>query len=141
MCLQLLLRFFQLSGGIFGFCHGDPHCYTFSHRKFDYQGACEYTLVETCGEGEPLAKFKIIGTFDKPKPRFRVTVVTEVRLLYKGSVFEFKGPFGSHFDGVPVELPFTKNGVTMRFIPKKKWVGFRLRHIVTISLQKAGRVC
>ncbi|XP_071838865.1 IgGFc-binding protein-like isoform X2 [Apostichopus japonicus] len=101
---------------------GDPHFLSFDSRKFDYQGSCEYTLVETCGTGEALPYFELIGNFNKPRPHFRVTVTASYRLHYRGIVFEVRGARGCFVDGAAVTLPFSREGVTMTYVPNNKWV-------------------
>ncbi|PIK62565.1 putative IgGFc-binding protein [Apostichopus japonicus] len=103
-------------------CSGDPHFASFDKRYFDYQGACEYTLVEVCIEDNTIPYFKLIGNFNKAYPHDRVTVTVSYRLEFKGSVFEIRGSPGAFVDGVPVTLPFTRHGVTMTYVPHQKWV-------------------
>lgn len=109
-------------GDIGASCSGDPHFASFDKRYFDYQGACEYTLVEVCIEDNTIPYFKLIGNFNKAYPHDRVTVTVSYRLEFKGSVFEIRGSPGAFVDGVPVTLPFTRHGVTMTYVPHQKWV-------------------
>lgn len=117
--------FVNFIGPIGGGLSGDPHFTSFDGKRFDYQGACEYTLVEPCGNDEGLDYFKIIGNFNKPYPHFTVTVTVSVRVEYNNSVYEFRGNRGTLVNDVPVTLPYSRDGISLSFVPSNRWVSER----------------
>ncbi|XP_071839367.1 IgGFc-binding protein-like isoform X2 [Apostichopus japonicus] len=112
----------QINGPVIIACvRTDPHIISFDNLNFEYQGSCEYTLVETCGTGEALPYFEMISKFNKPYPHLQFTVAVSYRLHYRGIVFEVRGERGCFVDGAAVTLPFSRDGVTMTYVPQNKW--------------------
>ncbi|XP_038059591.1 IgGFc-binding protein-like [Patiria miniata] len=94
---------------------GDPHYITFDNFLYDYQGACQYTLVRDCLNTTSLPSFHLISKNSKRKPSEIVSFLQELQLEYMGSVFTFIRGGEVRLDGVTVTLPLLHpSGVVVR---------------------------
>ena len=103
---------------------GDPHYLSFDSVKYDFQGDCDYTLVESCNHGN-LPTFKVIGNNDRDKPSSPVSYLRGVRLDYQGTEYQMISSGDLKVDGVIQALPFSTGGdefVTVTFVPAGKMV-------------------
>lgn len=68
--------------------YGDPHYTTFDKLSFDYQGDCEYILVQKCSTSSSVPNFKLVGRHSRDAPSDKVSYLRYLRFEYGGNIYE-----------------------------------------------------
>ncbi|XP_071946555.1 IgGFc-binding protein-like isoform X2 [Antedon mediterranea] len=97
-----------------GYCTvwGDPHYITFDKARYDFQGECEYTVVDKCDNRTDIEDFTISGINRKNQPSAGVSLMREVTLHYKQHKYNLGQDGQIAYDGVTITPPLlTSDGV------------------------------
>jgi hypothetical protein len=67
---------------------GDPHFTTFGGQKLNFQGDCSYVFAETDFADPHMPNVKIVGVMERLKPRFKTTLLKEMKIHVGGEEIE-----------------------------------------------------
>ncbi|PIK34072.1 putative IgGFc-binding protein [Apostichopus japonicus] len=85
---------------------GDPHYVTFDQTNYDFQGDCEYKLIEVCDNTTGLPDFNLIANNRRNNPSDSVSYLRELRLMYNGMTFDLITGGQVRVEDVTVTLPY-----------------------------------
>ena len=86
---------------------------TFDNVKYDFQGDCEYTLIEVCNKSVDIVDFNLISNNARNNPDDIVSYLREIRLIYNDTVFEMISGGEVRIDEVAITLPYMTNDVSI----------------------------
>lgn len=96
---------------------GDPHYLTFDNVKYNFQGDCEYTLIEDCGGN---STFRLVSDNSLPMPSVQFSVLRELFLFYEGNVYGLVKGGEVYINNVTITLPYNgPEGVKIYLQPPK----------------------
>lgn len=96
---------------------GDPHYLTFDNVKYNFQGDCEYTLIEDCGGN---STFRLVSDNYLPLPSVQFSVLRELFLFYEGNVYGLVKGGEVYINNVTITLPYNgPEGVKIYLQPPK----------------------
>lgn len=82
--------------------------------SFDYQGECEYVLVEKCSDSDEVPYFKLVGQHNKQAPNDIVSYLKYLRLEYGEDRYEMFVNGRVHVNGIRVNMPYSYGDVEIR---------------------------
>ncbi|XP_041455865.1 zonadhesin-like [Lytechinus variegatus] len=133
-----------------GYCQiwGDPHYVTFDKKKYNFQGACDYTLVRDCGNS---SDYHLWSNNERRRPSDRVSFLREVILDLRGSRYSLMKGFHVRVNGVDVSdyLPYIddqaliyRDVTSVNLVTDFLWVSYDGQDSADVYLSYyAGRTC
>uniref|UniRef100_H9GN55 VWFD domain-containing protein n=1 Tax=Anolis carolinensis TaxID=28377 RepID=H9GN55_ANOCA len=124
---------------------GDPHYCTFDGRKFDFQGTCTYTIVQTIDDNLGCPSFHIFAK-NENRGNKRVSYVGEVTLVtleYRITMVRSENGY-VRVNGIRVALPISLEGGRLRVVQSgnsavittdyQLWMSYDWNHHLRVTL-------